>query len=64
MNVRADDRLNVDRIGSELASCSRAALPGLTGFPGRRRRASEIISFSRALISKVVRSTTTVEEVA
>ena len=65
VNVRSDDRRKVDRMGSELASLLTSGPPGLTGFAGGRPRASEIISFWPALISKsVVQSKTTVEEVA
>ena len=65
VNVRSDDRRKVDRMGSELASLLTSGPPGLTGFAGGRPRASEIISFWPALISKpVVQHKTTVQEVA
>ena len=58
------DQRKCDRMGSELASLLTSGPPGLTGFAGGRPRASEIISFWPALISKsVVESKTTVEEV-
>jgi hypothetical protein len=50
--VRAPDRHAPDRLGVELASLLTSGPPGLTGFAGGRPRASEIVAYWPALITK------------
>jgi hypothetical protein len=62
--VRAPDRRGPDRLGMELASLLTSGPPGLTGFAGGRPRASEVIGYWPALITKDrVRSSVQVQEV-
>jgi hypothetical protein len=50
--VRAPERRGPDRLGAELAALLTSGPPGLTGFGGGRPRASEIVAYWPALISK------------
>jgi hypothetical protein len=64
VSVRGPDRRKLDRFGMELASLLTSGPPGLTGFAGGRPRASEIVGFWPALLSKdAVTWSTSVEAV-
>lgn len=63
--VRAPERAGPDRLGMELASLLLSGPPGLTGFAGGRPRASEVVGYWPALLSKDrVTSVVDVQEVA
>ncbi|MHC4894091.1 MAG: acyclic terpene utilization AtuA family protein [Planctomycetota bacterium] len=52
MGVKGPDRRKVDRFGSELVPLVTSGPPGVTGFAGGRPKATEIIGFWPALITK------------
>jgi hypothetical protein len=64
VGVREYDKRKADRMGGELASMLTSGPPGITGFAGGRPRASEIIGYWPALLTKEkVTAKVTVEEV-
>lgn len=52
MGVRGDDRKKVDRFGTELVPLVTSGPPGVTGFAGGRPKATEIVGFWPALVTK------------
>ena len=52
MGVKGPDRANVNRFGSELVPLVTSGPPGVTGFAGGRPKATEIIGYWPALVSK------------
>lgn len=52
MGVKGPDRSKVDRFGSELVPLVTSGPPGVTGFAGGRPKATEIIGYWPALLSK------------
>lgn len=52
MGVKGTDRAKVDRFGSELVPLVTSGPPGVTGFAGGRPKATEIIGYWPALVSK------------
>jgi len=52
MGVRGPDKAKVDRFGSELVPLVTSGPPGVTGFAGGRPKATEIIGFWPALLTK------------
>lgn len=52
MGVKGPDRAKVERFGTELVPLVTSGPPGVTGFAGGRPKATEIIGFWPALISK------------
>jgi hypothetical protein len=52
MGVKGPDRAKVERFGSELVPLVTSGPPGVTGFAGGRPKATEIIGFWPALVSK------------
>ncbi|MEM7518564.1 MAG: acyclic terpene utilization AtuA family protein, partial [Planctomycetota bacterium] len=52
MGVKGPDRKKVDRFGSELVPLVTSGPPGVTGFAGGRPKATEIIGFWPALVTK------------
>ncbi len=52
MGVKGPDRKKVDRFGSELVPLVTSGPPGVTGFAGGRPKATEIVGFWPALITK------------
>ena len=52
MGVKGPDRAKVDRFGSELVPLVTSGPPGVTGFAGGRPKATEIIGFWPALVTK------------
>ena len=52
MGVKGPDRAKVDRFGTELVPLVTSGPPGVTGFAGGRPKATEIIGFWPALVSK------------
>ena len=52
MGVKGADRKKVDRFGSELVPLVTSGPPGVTGFAGGRPKATEIIGFWPALVTK------------
>lgn len=52
MGVRGPDRAKVDRFGTELVPLVTSGPPGVTGFAGGRPKATEIIGFWPALLTK------------
>ena len=52
MGVKGTDRRKIDRFGSELVPLVTSGPPGVTGFAGGRPKATEIIGFWPALVSK------------
>ena len=52
MGVKGPDRRRVDRFGSELVPLVTSGPPGVTGFAGGRPKATEIIGYWPALVSK------------
>jgi hypothetical protein len=52
VGVKDHDRAKVDRFGKELAPLVTAGPPGVTGFAGGRPKATEVLGFWPALISK------------
>jgi len=60
LGVKGADRERIDRFGSELVPLVTSGPPGVTGFAGGRPKATEIIGYWPALVSKE-RITTNVE---
>ena len=52
MGVKGPDRARIDRFGSELVPLVTSGPPGVTGFAGGRPKATEIIGYWPALLSK------------
>ncbi len=52
LGVKGPDRAKVDRFGSELVPLVTSGPPGVTGFAGGRPKATEIIGYWPALLSK------------
>ncbi len=52
MGVKGKDRAKVDRFGSELVPLVTSGPPGVTGFAGGRPKATEIVGFWPALVTK------------
>jgi hypothetical protein len=52
MGVKSQDEAKVDRFGMELVPLVTSGPPGVTGFAGGRPKATEIIGFWPALVSK------------
>lgn len=52
MGVKGPDRAKVERFGTELVPLVTSGPPGVTGFAGGRPKATEIIGFWPALVSK------------
>jgi hypothetical protein len=52
MGVKSNDEAKVDRFGMELVPLVTSGPPGVTGFAGGRPKATEIIGFWPALVSK------------
>ncbi|MDP6539036.1 MAG: DUF1446 domain-containing protein [Planctomycetota bacterium] len=52
MGVKGTDRAKVDRFGPELVPLVTSGPPGVTGFAGGRPKATEIIGFWPALVTK------------
>ncbi len=52
MGVKGNDRAKIERFGSELVPLVTSGPPGVTGFAGGRPKATEIIGFWPALVSK------------
>ena len=52
MGVKGQDRAEIDRFGSELVPLVTSGPPGVTGFAGGRPKATEIIGYWPALLSK------------
>lgn len=64
IGARSSDRSKLDRLGMEVVPLVTSGPPGVTGFAGGRPKATEIISYWPALISKdKVKTTVSVEEV-
>ncbi|MFT5155438.1 MAG: hypothetical protein ACI841_005453, partial [Planctomycetota bacterium] len=57
MGVKGEDRAKIDRFGSELVPLVTSGPPGVTGFAGGRPKATEIIGYWPALMSKELAST-------
>jgi hypothetical protein len=65
VGVRGENKRKLDRWGMELASLLTSGPPGLTGFAGGRPKATEIVAYWPALISRdAVSWSTSVETVA
>ena len=63
MGVKGPDRAKVDRFGSELVPLVTSGPPGVTGFAGGRPKATEIIGFWPALVTKSkIKTSTSVSE--
>lgn len=52
IGARSNDRAKLDRLGMEIVPLVTSGPPGVTGFAGGRPKATEIISYWPALISK------------
>lgn len=52
MGVKGSDEAKIDRFGMELVPLVTSGPPGVTGFAGGRPKASEVIGFWPALVSK------------
>jgi hypothetical protein len=64
IGARSDDPEKLDRLGMEIVPLVTSGPPGVTGFAGGRPKATEIISYWPALISKnKVRTQVSVEAV-
>ena len=64
MGARSDDKQKLNRLGMEIVPLVTSGPPGVTGFAGGRPKATEIISYWPALISKdKVTTRVSVEEV-
>lgn len=63
IGAKGHDRAKLDRLGMEIVPLVTSGPPGVTGFAGGRPKASDIISYWPALISKSkVKCTVSVEE--
>jgi hypothetical protein len=64
IGAKSDDKAKLDRLGMEIVPLVTSGPPGVTGFAGGRPKASQIISYWPALISKEkVQTRVSVEEV-
>ena len=64
IGARSNDKAKLDRLGMEIVPLVTSGPPGVTGFAGGRPKASEIISYWPALLSKdKVKTKVTVTEV-
>ncbi|MEM7453433.1 MAG: acyclic terpene utilization AtuA family protein [Planctomycetota bacterium] len=64
IGARSPEKAKLDRLGMEIVPLVTSGPPGVTGFAGGRPKATEIISYWPALISKEkVKTTVSVEEV-
>jgi len=64
LGARSPDRSKLDRLGMEIVPLVTSGPPGVTGFAGGRPKATEIISYWPALLSKdKVKTKVSVEEV-
>ena len=64
LGARSDDKDKLNRLGMEIVPLVTSGPPGVTGFAGGRPKATEIISYWPALMSKdKVKTTVSVEEV-
>ena len=64
IGARGEDKAKLDRLGMEIVPLVTSGPPGVTGFAGGRPKATEVISYWPALISKdKVKCTVSVEEV-
>ena len=52
IGARSEDRAKLDRLGMEIVPLVTSGPPGVTGFAGGRPKATEIISYWPALLSK------------
>ncbi|MFT5299889.1 MAG: hypothetical protein ACI87E_001523 [Mariniblastus sp.] len=64
IGARSDDKSKLDRLGMEIVPLVTSGPPGVTGFAGGRPKATEIISYWPALLSKgKIETKVSVEEV-
>ena len=64
IGAKGNDQAKLDRLGMEIVPLVTSGPPGVTGFAGGRPKATEIISYWPALISKSkVQTRVSVEEV-
>ncbi len=64
IGARSDDKEKLNRLGMEIVPLVTSGPPGVTGFAGGRPKATDIISYWPALISKNrIKTTVSVEEV-
>ena len=64
IGARSEDRAKLDRLGMEIVPLVTSGPPGVTGFAGGRPKATEIISYWPALLSKgKIETRVSVEEV-
>ena len=64
IGARSDDKSRLDRLGMEIVPLVTSGPPGVTGFAGGRPKATEIISYWPALLSKgKIQTKVSVEEV-
>jgi len=64
IGARSDDKAKLDRLGMEIVPLVTSGPPGVTGFAGGRPKATEIISYWPALLSKgKIETKVSVEEV-
>ena len=64
IGARSDEKSKLDRLGMEIVPLVTSGPPGVTGFAGGRPKATEIISYWPALLSKgKIQTTVSVEEV-
>jgi len=64
IGARSHDRAKLDRLGMEIVPLVTSGPPGVTGFAGGRPKATEVISYWPALISKdKIKCSVSVEEV-
>ena len=64
IGARSNEKAKLDRLGMEIVPLVTSGPPGVTGFAGGRPKASEIISYWPALLSKdKVKTKVTVTEV-
>ena len=65
LGAKSPEKAKLDRLGMEIVPLVTSGPPGVTGFAGGRPKATEIISFWPALLSKdKVKTTVSVEEVS
>lgn len=64
IGARSDDKSKLDRLGMEIVPLVTSGPPGVTGFAGGRPKATEVISYWPALLSKgKINTKVSVEEV-
>lgn len=64
IGARSNDKSRLDRLGMEIVPLVTSGPPGVTGFAGGRPKATDVISYWPALISKdKIKCTVSVEEV-